>query len=205
MRKGKPNDPGRRERILQATLEVIAADGVAGVSYRGVAAHASVPLGSMTYYFSSLEGLILEAFDSTRSHPEPRYAQPLRDARTRADVVDALVEATIGATSPTLDEIRLYAEVRHFAIRNPKVAAVLQAVEDDSLVMLDPVLPVSTALTVNALLWGWWSHRLAHPEERLDESTVRRAFDALVSLRPEVLCCTAASDGAPSHDVPRVS
>lgn len=182
MRRGKPNDPGRRARILEATLEVIRAEGVAGVSYRGVAAHAGVPLGSMTYYFPTLEGLIVEAFDSTRSHLEPRYAAPLREARTLADVVDALVEAAVGATSPTLDDIRLYAEVRHYGARNPKVADVLQAVEDDSLVMLDPVLPPRSALAVNALLWGWWSHRLAHPDTPLDEETVRQAFEALVSL-----------------------
>ncbi len=182
MRRGKPNDPGRRARILQATLEVIKADGVAGVSYRGVAAHAGVPLGSMTYYFPTLEGLIADAFDSTRSHLEPRYAAPLREARTRADVVDVLVEATIGATSPTLDDIRLYEEVRHYGARNPKVADVLQAVEDDSLVMLHRVLPTSSAIAVNALLWGWWSHRLAHSDTALDELTVRQAFEALVAL-----------------------
>lgn len=182
MRRGKPNDPGRRDRILQATLQVIAGEGVSGVSYRGVAAQAGVPLGSMTYYFPSLEGLIVDAFDSTRSHLEPRYATPLREARTLADVVDALVDATIGATSPALDDIRLYAEVRHYAARNPKVADVLQAVEDDALVMLDRVLPRRTAITVNALLWGWWSHRLAHPDAELDELTVRQSFDAIVAL-----------------------
>ncbi len=182
MRRGKPNDPGRRDRILLATLEMIAAHGVAGVSYRGVAAHAGVPLGSMTYYFPSLEGLIVDAFDSTRTHLEPRYATPLREARTPADVVDALVDATVGVTSPTLDDIRLYAEVRHQAARNPKIAAVLQAVEDDSLEMLAPVLPTPTALAVNAMLWGWWSHRLAHPSTELDEPTVRRSFEALVTL-----------------------
>lgn len=182
MRRGKPNDPGRRDRILQATLEVITADGVAGASYRGIAAHAGVPLGSMTYYFPSLESLVVSALDSTRSHLEPRYAAPLREARTPGDIVDVLVEATIGATSPTLDDIRLYAEIRHYGIRNPDVAAVLQAVEDDSLAMLHGRLPQSTGLTVNALLWGWWSHRLAHPDEALDEVTVRRSFEALVAI-----------------------
>ena len=57
-----------------------------------------------------------------------------------------------------------------------------QAVEDDSLVMLHRVLPTSSAIAVNALLWGWWSHRLAHSDTGLDELTVRRAFEALVAL-----------------------
>ena len=182
MRRGKPNDPGRRARILQATLDVIRADGIDAASYRGIAAHAGVPLGSMTYYFPTLEGLIVSALDTTRSDLEPRYADPLRQARTRADVVDVLVDAAIGATSPTIEDIRLYEEIRHYGARNPKIADVLQAVEDDSLVMLHRVLPHSTALAVNALLWGWWSHRLAHPDTALDELTVRQAFEALVHL-----------------------
>jgi DNA-binding transcriptional regulator YbjK len=191
MRRGKPNDPGRRDRILKATLEVIMAGGIDAASYRGVAAHAGVPLGSMTYYFPTLEGLIVSALDTTRSDLEPRYAHPLRQAQTRADVVDVLVDATIGATSPTIDDIRLYEERRHYGARNPKIADVLQAVEDDSLVMLHRVLPNSTALTVNALLWGWWSHRLAHPNTELDEHTVRQAFEALVNL---------PAPGHPFHD-----
>ena len=182
MRRGKPNDPGRRSRILEATLDVIKTDGIGAVSYRGVAAHAEVPLGSMTYYFPTLEGLILSALDSTRSDLEPRYAAPLRNARTLADVVDALVEATIGSTSPSLTDIRLYEEIRHYGARDPKVAAVLQAVEDDSLVMLQPVVPTSIALAINALLWGWWSHRLAHPDTSLDEATVRPPYEAIVGL-----------------------
>ena len=190
MRRGKPNDPGRRSRILEATLDVIKADGISAVSYRGVAAHAEVPLGSMTYYFPTLEGLIMSALDSTRSDLEPRYASPLRDARSAADVVDALVEATIGATSPSLADIRLYEEIRHYGARDPKFAAVLQAVEDDSLVMLQPVVPARVALAINALLWGWWSHRLAHPDTSLDEATVRGPYEAIVGL--------AAADH-PSH------
>jgi len=182
MRRGKPNDPGRRSRILQATLDVIRADGMDAASYRRIAAHAEVPLGSMTYYFPTLEGLILSALDSTRSDLEPRYAAPLREARTRADVVDALVQATIGATSPSLEDIRLYEEIRHYGARNAKVAAVLQAVEDDSLVMLHRVLPNRSAIAVNAMLWGWWSHRLAHPDTPLEEVAVRQAWEALVSL-----------------------
>lgn len=182
MRRGIPNDPGRRSRILQATLEVIQAEGIGSASYRGIATHAGIPLGSMTYYFPTLEGLILSALDTTRSELEPRYAGPLRDARTRADVVDVLVEATIGSTSPSLADIRLYEDIRHHGARNPKIAAILQAVEDDSLVMLHRVLPNRTALAVNALLWGWWSHRLAHPDTSLDEVTVRPPYEALVAL-----------------------
>jgi DNA-binding transcriptional regulator YbjK len=185
MRRGIPNDPGRRSRILQATLEVIRADGVKAASYRRIASHAGVPLGSVTYYFPTLEGLIVSAIDSTRDHLEPRYAAPLRDARTSADVVDVLVDATIGATSPSLIDIRLYEEIRHYGARNPEVDDFLRTLEAEALVMLHRVLPDRAALAVNALLWGWWSHRVLHPDSALDEQTVRQAYGALVALPSE--------------------
>jgi DNA-binding transcriptional regulator YbjK len=185
MRRGIPNDPGRRSRILQATLEVIRADGVNAASYRRIASHAGVPLGSVTYYFPTLEGLIVSAIDSTRDHLEPRYAAPLRDARTSADVVDVLVDATIGATSPSLIDIRLYEEIRHYGARNPEVDDFLRTLEAEALVMLHRVLPDRAALAVNALLWGWWSHRVLHPDSALDEQTVRQAYGALVALPSE--------------------
>jgi DNA-binding transcriptional regulator YbjK len=136
----------------------------------------------MTYYFPTLEGLIVSAFDTTRDHLEPRYAAPLREAGTSADVVDVLVDATIGTTSPSLVDIRLYEEIRHYGARNPKVEDVLRTVEEESLAMLRRVVPDRTALAVNALLWGWWSHRVIHPDTALDEETVRPPYEALVAL-----------------------
>jgi AcrR family transcriptional regulator len=56
----EPGD-GTRERILRATLEVIAADGVGGITNRRVAAAAGVSLGSLTYHFSSQSELLRES------------------------------------------------------------------------------------------------------------------------------------------------
>lgn len=58
----RPNDPQRRERILQATLDTIATHGIHAVTHRKIASCAEVPLGSLTYYFSGIEALIEEAF-----------------------------------------------------------------------------------------------------------------------------------------------
>ena len=55
-------DPGRRDRIINACLDVIAETGVAGTSHRKVAEAADVPLGSMTYHFSGMNELLHEAF-----------------------------------------------------------------------------------------------------------------------------------------------
>jgi DNA-binding transcriptional regulator YbjK len=60
--KGRRNDPSRRQRIVDATLQVVAMHGVAGTTHRRIAGEAGVPLGSVTYYFETLEQLISAAF-----------------------------------------------------------------------------------------------------------------------------------------------
>lgn len=52
-----------RDRILTATLEVIATLGVKGVTHRAVAKQAGVQLSLTTYYFKSLNEMIVAAFE----------------------------------------------------------------------------------------------------------------------------------------------
>lgn len=182
MRKGKPNDPERRARILRAALEVIAEEGVHRASYRRIAAQAEVPLGSTTYYFADLDTLIVSAFETLRDGLEPLYAAPLRNARTDSDVIDALVAATSGSTSPSLKDIRLYGELYLFGARSPRVADLLREFQEESLVVLRRALSDGAARAVDALIWGWWSYRAVHPDAPLDEGIVRDAYRALVNL-----------------------
>jgi TetR/AcrR family transcriptional regulator, regulator of biofilm formation and stress response len=182
VRKGKPNDPERRTRILRAALEVIAMEGVHAASYRRIAAQAGVPLGSTTYYFSDLETLIVSAFKTLRDGLEPRYASPLRDARTDDDVVDALVAATCGSTAPTLDDIRIYEEMHRYGARSPQVAGLLRDLQEASLVILRRSLSDSAARAVDALMWGWWSYRALNEHDRLDTGMVHDAYRALVTM-----------------------
>jgi DNA-binding transcriptional regulator YbjK len=180
VRKGRPNDPHRRDRILRATLAVIGDEGVHATSYRRVAARAEVPLGSMTYYFADLETLIVSAFETLGGGLEPRYAGPLRDARDDAEAVEALVAATCGATSPSRHDIRLYTEMYQYAARSGRVAELVRTFQEDSLQVLRRRFSDPAARAVDALIWGWWTYRSFH-DTPLDEAMVRRAFQALVT------------------------
>ncbi|MFJ6717059.1 TetR/AcrR family transcriptional regulator [Streptomyces sp. NPDC091259] len=58
---GRRYDPDRRQRIIDAATRVVAAEGIAGLSHRSVAAEADVPLGSTTYHFATLDELLVAA------------------------------------------------------------------------------------------------------------------------------------------------
>lgn len=59
----RPRDDDVKRRILQATFFGVAQSGVAGVSLRHIARQAGVSAGTLTYHFTSLSQLILEAVD----------------------------------------------------------------------------------------------------------------------------------------------
>ena len=59
--KNTPNDPQRRQRILTATMELLQDSGIASVTARSVANRAEVPVGSVSYHFDSVKGLLLQA------------------------------------------------------------------------------------------------------------------------------------------------
>jgi DNA-binding transcriptional regulator YbjK len=73
-------DPGRRTKIVDAALRVIAANGMAGLSHRTVAAEADVPLGSTTYHFGSLDELLVAALRRCNEN----FVQALRGSEVLA-------------------------------------------------------------------------------------------------------------------------
>ena len=58
----RANSRYRRNEILQATLRIIARDGIRSVRHRAIAKEADVPLSATTYYFKDIKDLISDAF-----------------------------------------------------------------------------------------------------------------------------------------------
>ncbi len=59
----KARGEARRRQLVQATLEVIERDGLAGLTHRAVAEQAGVPLASASYHFSGIDELAMHALD----------------------------------------------------------------------------------------------------------------------------------------------
>jgi len=126
----------RRQDIIEATLRVMARDGLRAVSHRAVAVEASVPLASTTYYFRDLEDLIIESFlhwsEGQRRDIEAFQVRVLALlSQTRADgTAEALADA---ASAYVLDQVRRLRSDRvleyaflHEAMRAPPLRAALE-------------------------------------------------------------------------------
>ncbi|MDT0301013.1 TetR/AcrR family transcriptional regulator [Streptomonospora wellingtoniae] len=106
----------RRAELIAATLRVVEADGVAGVTHRAVAREAGVPASSAVYHFATLDDLLVAALTSaTDTYVEQLEAM----ARQHRDVPAAL--AGLVADGAGTDRRRALAEceLTLLAVRRP--------------------------------------------------------------------------------------
>lgn len=85
-------DPHRRDRIIDAAIDCIAEEGVAGTSHRKVAVRADVPLGSMTYHFDSMDELLVEAFSRFATTITGAFEQRMHEAPDADAALEAIVD-----------------------------------------------------------------------------------------------------------------
>lgn len=153
-------DPGRRDRIIDATLTVIAANGVTGTSHRKVAAAAGVPLGSMTYHFSGMDELLREAFSRFADRAVERFAARMAQARTPAEALD-IVAGAIVVDTPTRgsDEQVITYELYTLAARDPSYRDITERWMERARGVLEKHFDPLTARLLDALIEGLAVHR----------------------------------------------
>jgi DNA-binding transcriptional regulator YbjK len=166
------NDPERRQRIVDATLDVIALHGVPGTTHRRIAAAAAVPLGSVTYYFASLGELLTAAFLQLAEQASTAFRARLAQAGDRASACEAIVDIIAGSVWAEPRTLLLSYELYAFAARNPPVSAVMQQWMDNSRTALERFFDPLTARALDALVEGIGIHNSIDPHP-LDRPAIR--------------------------------
>lgn len=172
-------DPERRDRIIDACLEVIGEVGVAGASTRRVAAAADVPLGSITYHFTDVDELLHEAFERFARRVSDRFEESMARAGTPDEARRAVVDL-IG-TDVLVDprELVLTHELYTLAARDARYRQLTHAWMSRSRHALERHFDPPTARLLDALVEGLTIHRALDTEPH-DRAEVERAV-ALVT------------------------
>ncbi|WPW19505.1 TetR/AcrR family transcriptional regulator [Streptomyces sp. HNS054] len=152
-------DPRRRERILAAALDLIAEEGVAGVSHRKIAARAGVPLGSMTYHFTGIDELLLEAFTGYADHVVAVFERHLTDAATREEAREAVTDLIHTLSGGPRRDLILVQELYTLAARREPYRALCVRWMSRSRALLETHFPPDTARQLDALIEGLTLHR----------------------------------------------
>ncbi|OSZ56583.1 TetR family transcriptional regulator [Streptomyces pharetrae CZA14] len=152
-------DPQRRARIIAATLDLIADEGVAGVSHRKIAARAGVPLGSMTYHFGGMDDLLREAFRHFTDHVlalfDAHLAPPADRDQARAAVADLVHTLSEGSRR----DLVLTQELYTLAARRPAFRELTHEWMARSRSHLEKHFDPGTARQLDALIEGLALHR----------------------------------------------
>jgi TetR/AcrR family transcriptional regulator, regulator of biofilm formation and stress response len=124
--KRRPNDPARRQRIIEAAARVVAEHGVESLTFRAVADAAKVPLGSTTYYFTDKDDLLVSTIRAVRERNEKSFHDllaPLVAEHGFAGGIAALVEEVTVRQHPQLVlEYGLYLSTLHRPALRKEVA-----------------------------------------------------------------------------------
>jgi DNA-binding transcriptional regulator YbjK len=176
LRRSRRHDPGRRDRLIDAALTVIAERGVTGTSHREIARAADVPLGSMTYHFASLEEILFEAFTRHADAAAAVFDQRLAAATDRDEAIEAVITAVSGYVVGSPRDLVLTLELYAAAARNPALRAVTQAWMERSRRALELHFDATTAREIDALIEGLTLHSTlsTHP---MDAQQIRHAIE----------------------------
>lgn len=147
-------DPGRRDRIVDACLEVIAAGGVDGTSHRKVAAAADVPLGSMTYHFAGMDELLHAAFTRFADGVAARFEARMAAATTCEQAVDAVTALIVDDVFAEPGELTVTLELYTLAARRPAFRGISQHWMERSRAALERHFDPSTARQLDAVIEG---------------------------------------------------
>lgn len=154
----RPNDPQRRERILQATLETIAEHGISAVTHRKIATCADVPLGSMTYYFSGIDALLEEALRQFTRDMSVEYQSFFRDVTTPEEACESITELIYSARVTTARNMGLMYQLYAFMSSKPSLREVMQDWMISSQQTLSRWFDPATARALDAFIEGMTLH-----------------------------------------------
>lgn len=157
-RTARRNDPERRQRIVDATLDVVARYGVPGTTHRRIAAEAAVPLGSVTYYFASLEDLLTAAFLQLAERSSAAFHARMAQATDRDGARAAITDIIAGSIWAEPRTLLLSYELYAFAARHPPVSRVMQTWMNNSRAALERFFDPLTARALDALVEGIGIH-----------------------------------------------
>ena len=170
----------RREALIQATLSLIAEQGVRGATVRAIATRADVTQGMIRHHFSSKEDLVTAAYEHHMNHMTDLTSAPaaLAEVSARARLI-AFVVASL--TPPVVDagSVTLWASFLNKVHQDPQMRAIHQrtyhefrdrlesliaAVLAESGIAITPRRLRVLAIACNAVIDGLWLEGGALPE-----------------------------------------
>ncbi|HEY5855636.1 MAG TPA: TetR family transcriptional regulator [Aldersonia sp.] len=174
-RRTRRYDPGRRDRIAEAALQVVTRDGVEGLTHRAVAALADVPVGSTTYHFADKDELLLAAIELAEQRSADTLERTFLDCRPEDDLAGAIAEFVEILTVRDRERFLLDYEIFLAARRRPALAPIAAAWIEECYTLIARHTDEQAARIVTDLIEGLLAQAVVFGRELTADRT-RPAF-----------------------------
>jgi TetR/AcrR family transcriptional regulator, transcriptional repressor of bet genes len=127
-RPGRPSS-GARERILEGCLEVLKADGYAGLTTAKVAAASGESKALIAYHFGSKHGLVAAAGDELGQTITARILEGIGEARTVEGIVRGAFDGAWAILEHDARLPRVYFDLNAVSVVEPEIRDVMREVK----------------------------------------------------------------------------
>ena len=176
-------DPDRRDRVVDAALDVIADHGLAGLTARRVATAADVPLGSVSYHFDGLADLVREAFTRHAQSMAVVFRAHFSPVPDRAAMLEAAVDFVHGEAGVARRDWVVAYELYLAALREPALREITEDWMQGSRAVLQRVLDADTARALDGVMEGLTMHAIFSTTPPSPEKT-RAVLARVLELEP---------------------
>jgi DNA-binding transcriptional regulator YbjK len=174
----------RREALLRAAVEIVAESGTGAATHRAIASRAGLPPATPSYFFSSIDDLLVEAtrhFTAQQAVAYEALAAELADAPS-AEFAARFAAALMGSDRTIeLAQIEAYLHAARDPAVRPGAADVMAAFEratEAALAAAGAADPSRHARTFMAFVDGFILQHLANPQPD-DEDRLRDGLEDL--------------------------
>jgi DNA-binding transcriptional regulator YbjK len=171
---------------MSATLDVIARQGVSGVSFRNVARVSDIKLGSITYYFDSMEQLLIESFLFFAQSNPPLVSNVIDGGLTTDEVLERIVGLAYGEfDSEGVDRaVSIAHELYAYAGKNSAVEPAVQIWRERGVGSLLGSFDLIAATFVHTFIEGFSTCHFRRPLS-WSRSEVERVIRLMVRVRAD--------------------
>jgi TetR/AcrR family transcriptional regulator, transcriptional repressor of bet genes len=128
-RRGRPST-GARERILDAAVEVLKADGYAGLTIAKVAARAGESKPLVVYHYGSKQGLVQASGRAVAEQITEGALSAVQEARTVEEIVRGIADGLDRLLSEDERLARLYFDLAAVSVVEPEIRATITEVSE---------------------------------------------------------------------------
>ena len=142
-----------KESLLDATIRIVAREGMRAVTHRKVAAEAGVSLSATSYHLSNMDSILFESMERYVEVARQRYEERFTASTTREEMIEAILLLITRLHKDDAEATVMY-ELYAQAARDPRYRELVERWSQSTVDYISTLYPRDIAAMAEAILEG---------------------------------------------------